>query len=101
MELIFTPLLLIAVVLFVVWPLLTEEEGAAARVIAGAEMEAVRTEKNNLLDSLKDLEMDFHMGKLSREDYEAISERLEARAVRTLKQLQDMEADSSRGSRSQ
>ena len=44
-------------------------------------------EKDELIASLKDIEMDFQMGKLSQSDYEALKKEFELRAVAALKKL--------------
>lgn len=100
MELMAAPILLIAVVLYVAWPLLSEEDGGRAAVVEEAELEATRVEKANVVESLKDLEMDFQMGKLSTHDYQALSEHLERRAVKVLQRLEALEGSEATRQRS-
>lgn len=74
--------------LWVLWPLLgwggeTEEIPSAA---ADAHEELLAT-RRELLAAIKDLEMEFEIGRLSREDYEETRERLTREAVEVLRKL--------------
>jgi hypothetical protein len=60
------------------------ESGATAR----AELEAAREAKYR---EIRDAELDYRTGKLSREDYEAIDDALRAEAVEILDRLETLE----------
>ena len=93
MDLLAAPILLIVVVLYVAWPLLADDEASPDFVLDRGELEAARIEKNNLVESLKDLEMDFQMGKLSEADYESLTGHLESEAVRALRRLEELDIE--------
>ena len=87
--LLLTPLVLIAVVVFVAWPLLSEKKEFMPQ--EGTELEIALEEKDNVLSNLKDIEMDYRMGKLSQEDYETLWEDFQQRAVHAIKKLESIE----------
>jgi hypothetical protein len=60
------------------------ESGAPAR----AELEAAREAKYR---EIRDAELDYRTGKLSREDYEAVNDALRAEAVEILDRLETLE----------
>lgn len=94
MEFLLSPIILIALVLFVAWPLLTSKLEAPA--VNPGDFEAALEEKEILVASLKDIEMDFRMGKLSEEDYQQLKEDFEGRAIKSLQRLETLEKKSSR-----
>lgn len=73
-------------VLRVVLPLVAPGSGERA-VVAGRARAAVEQEKNLALRSIKELEFDRAMGKISEDDFREMSGRLRARASRLIKQL--------------
>lgn len=88
MALLLTPILLIAAVLYVAYPLLSEsqtEEGDSEA--KASKREALLAEKDNLISSLKDIEMDRRMEKLSEQDYQKLKAEFEQRAIGILKKL--------------
>jgi len=87
--LVLTPLTLIAVVIFVAWPLLSEKRAFLPQ--EGAALESAQEEKDNVFANLKDIEMDYRMGKLSAEDYELLSEDFKLRAVKAIKKLDSLD----------
>jgi hypothetical protein len=87
--LVLTPLVLIAVVIYVAWPLLQEKREFLPR--EGTELEIAREEKDNVISNLKDIEMDFRMGKLSEEDYENLREDFRQRAIKAIRKLESLE----------
>ena len=89
MEFLLSPIILIALVLFVAWPLLTNRTEAPAA--NPGDFEAALEEKEILVASLKDIEMDFRMGKLSEEDYQQLKEDFEGRAIKSLQRLETLE----------
>jgi hypothetical protein len=71
------------------WTLEGEDEAGGF----GSEHEELLETRRQTLASIKDLEMEFQVGKLTKEDYEETRERLAREAVAILKQI-----DSSSGS---
>jgi hypothetical protein len=84
-----TPILLIAVVIYVAWPLLSEKKDFLPE--EGTELEIAQEEKDNVISNLKDIEMDYRMGKLSQEDYESLREDYRLRAMKAIKRLESLE----------
>jgi len=84
-----TPLVLISVVIFVAWPLLKEKREFMPQ--EGTELEIAQEEKDNVISNLKDIEMDFRMGKLSEEDYQVLREDFKLRAMKAIRKLESLE----------
>ena len=68
-------------------PLVTAENVDAPPLIGGRTRIALEREKQLVLRSLKELEFDFAMRKMSQADYDEMSHRLRARAFGLMKQL--------------
>jgi hypothetical protein len=68
-------------------PLAGIKEGRIARVLGGRTRAALEREKALVLRSIKDLEFDRAMGKVSDKDFGEMSARLRARAARLMRQL--------------
>lgn len=96
MEFLFVSVALVALVLFVAAPLLQESSGAESEPVT--DVKAAREEKEVILSDLKDIEMDYRMGKLSDEDYQRLKTEFMAHAVEALEKLEKLEAQS-RGKR--
>jgi hypothetical protein len=94
MEFLLSPIILIALVLFVAWPLLTTKKEAAT--VRRSEFEIALEEKESLIATLKDIEMDYRMGKLSDVDYQHLKDDFESRAVKSLQRLETLEKKGSR-----
>jgi hypothetical protein len=73
-------------VLRTLWPLVTTEP-FEAEMVGNRTRAATEREKNLVLRSIKELEFDHAMGKISPSDYDDMVARLRARAARLLKQL--------------
>lgn len=86
-----TPLILIFVILYVAYPLLREEAEPRPDVDA-AEWEQALALKDEIISALKDIEMDYQMGKLSDDDYQRLKADFETRAVGALQELEALEA---------
>jgi hypothetical protein len=65
---------------------MSRQESALAQDIAHDDLESAREAKYR---EIRDTEMDFRTGKLSREDYEAIDVQLRAEALEILDRLGD------------
>ena len=90
--LLLTPILLIAAVLYVAYPLLTESRPDEEEFDAKASgRETLLAEKDNLIASLKDIEMDHRMEKLSDQDYQRLKTEFEHRAIGILKKIDQLE----------
>ncbi len=75
------PALFILVILYVAYPFLmdVQQEQEKERKLTRRE-KAVRA-KNEVFTTLKDIEMDYHMGKLSEDDYQLLRVEFEERAI--------------------
>lgn len=89
LGLLLTPLVLISVVIFVAWPLLFEKKENLPQ--EGTDLEIAQDDKDNVIASLKDIEMDYRMGKLSDGDYQTLREDFESRAVKAIRKLESLE----------
>jgi hypothetical protein len=70
-----------------VWPLVGPDEDRTA-VVGDRTRAALEREKSLVLRSIKELEFDRAMGKLSDTDWQEMSTRLRARAARLIRQLE-------------
>jgi len=86
MSLLVASILFIAAALYVAYPLLAESR--PANVEEETELDRLLTEKDEVVSSLKDLEMDFRMGKLSAGDYSQLKLDLERRAALVFQKLE-------------
>jgi hypothetical protein len=91
MEVMLIPVVLIGLVLYVAWPLMEEDDGEPVTVEEMTELDRALEVKESALANLKDIEMDFRMGKLSQEDYERLKEDWEARAVAAMQNVEALE----------
>jgi hypothetical protein len=80
-----TLVLLAAVIVVVSGPLRMERKPAEPEKPERAELEAAREAKYR---EIRDAELDFRTGKLSREDYDAVNSALRAEAVEILDRLE-------------
>ena len=56
-----------------------------------SDQKSLKEEKATLMLALKELDFDFEVGKLSKEDYKALREKYESQAISTMKQLEVVE----------
>jgi hypothetical protein len=68
-------------------PLVSEGAGEEATMIAGRTRAALERDKMLTLRAIKDLEFDRAMGKVAESDFEVMRDRLRARALRLIAQL--------------
>ena len=68
-------------------PLIGSDELVGAQVLGGRTRAALEREKTLVLRSIKELEFDHAMGKVSDKDFAEMSARLRARATRLMRQL--------------
>ena len=92
MALLIAPILFMAGVLYIAYPLLKEEEETEvwATDVKSAEDKALQA-KSDIIDVLRDIDMDYRMGKLSQQDYEALKGDFERRAVGAFQKLQSLQ----------
>ena len=93
MILLIAPVLFISAVLYVAYPLLNDTAEARIQEKKATEQERVVQEKEEVVDILKDIEMDFRMGKLSQQDYQSLKRDFEQRAVEVFQRLESLEKD--------
>ncbi len=94
MALLVAPILFISAVLYIAYPLLQEEKKESAPEDEVTDQEKALREKENIIDSLKDIEMDFRMGKLSTQDYQSLKLDFEQQAVEIFQRVQSLQAES-------
>lgn len=70
-----------------VWPLAGREFLDRTEMVAGRTRAALDREKTLVLRALKELEFDHAMGKVSQADFRQMGEKLRARAITLMKQL--------------
>ena len=71
----------------VFWPLVTRDFQDRTQLVAGRARASLEREKTLLLRSIKELEFDRAMGKVSDGDFQEMDGRLRARAISLMKQL--------------
>ena len=91
MAILIAPILFVAAVLYVAYPLLADGRGEQSPDDSPDAFDDLLAEKDDLLSSLKDVEMDYRMGKLSLQDYNVMRVDFERRIARTLKRLDEMD----------
>ncbi|MEE8130536.1 MAG: zinc ribbon domain-containing protein [Vicinamibacterales bacterium] len=72
-----------------IWPLADREFHDRTELIGGRTRAALDREKTLVLRAIKELEFDRAMGKVSDSDFRLMGERLRARAIALMKQLDD------------
>src|ERR671923_1772516 len=95
MVIVLTLLLLIAVLAFVGYPLLRPAVREADELAAPAEeqREQLLGERENVLSTLKDLELEHSIGNLSDGDYDALRAAQRHKAVAIFRELDHLDAD--------
>ena len=82
-----------AVALFyVVWPLL--KPGPAPIMVEDDRLAELLGRKDAVMKSIKDLEFDYRVGKLSEEDYQLYDQRLRRQAIGLLQQIEQVAPES-------
>ena len=75
------PVLFILVILYVAHPFLMDAVREETRERKLTRREKAFRQKDDVVTTLKDIEMDYHMGKLSDEDYHELRVRFEKEAM--------------------
>lgn len=101
MELIIAPILFIGMVLYVAYPLLWGETKAEPPPEEPrSDRQTILREKEDVVADLKDIEMDYRMGKLSSRDYQDLRSEYEERAADVFDQVEALERKRTRKTRS-
>ena len=94
MMLLVAPVLFICAVLYVAYPLLHDTAESRTQEKKATEQERVVQQKEEIIEILKDIDMDFRMGKLSQQDYQSLKLDFEQRAVEVFQRLESLEKES-------
>jgi hypothetical protein len=81
-------LLSLAALAYVIWPLL--KPGPAPIMVEDDRLTELLGRKDAVLKAIKDLEFDYHVGKLSEEDYQLYDQRLRRQAIGLLQQIEQV-----------
>ena len=81
-----------AAIAYVVWPLI--QSGPAPIVIEDDRLTDLIERKDATLVTLKELEFDYHTGKLSDEDYQRMDQRLRRQAIGYIQQIEKLAPES-------
>ena len=93
MALLIAPILFIGAVLYIAYPLLQEKKKESEPEDEATDEEKAVQEKEAIIESLKDIDMDFRMGKLSTQDYQSLKRDFEQRAVEIFQRVQSLQAE--------
>ena len=93
MTLLVAASMFVAVIIFVAYPFLTDTKVASVREQKATQRERVRKKKDDIIANLKDIEMDFRMGKLSQQDYDSLKSEYEQRAVAVFQEMEKLGLD--------
>ncbi|HEV3093481.1 MAG TPA: hypothetical protein VGY30_03085 [Solirubrobacteraceae bacterium] len=94
MAALLTLVLLAAVIAVIGAPLLSRRRPLVAEGRDGARRADLQSAREAKYREIRDAELDYRTGKLSREDYEAVDSALRAEALRILDALQAIEGES-------
>lgn len=87
MTIVFVVTVLVSSV-WVLWPLFQNKFSADLVDQQIHPIDALQTQKQNLLQSIRELDFDFETGKVSSDDYQQIRANLEAQTVEVLKKME-------------
>ncbi len=90
MTLLIAPILFIATVIYVAYPLLKEGRSVSGSQVTRSQRDRLLEAKENIIMNLKDIEMDYRMGKLSQIDYEHLRADFELQAVEVFRSLESL-----------
>ena len=92
-------LLFLSLLAFIAYPLFRPPAASTASVRVQTRLDELLNEKEEAYLALKDVELDYRMGKLSKHDYELLRVESENRAVQILKEIEATRASLDRPSR--
>lgn len=84
--------LFIGLILFIGYPLLREAGAGRRDTAPESQLRHLCIVRDEVLASLKDAELEFHMGKISEADYQQTKADLEPQAMEVLKQIDEVQA---------
>lgn len=93
MELLIAPLVFVAVIIFVAYPFLSDSREASAQERKLSERERLLRRRDDTIANIKDIEMDYRMGKLSPADYESLKAEYEQRALAIFQEMESKGLD--------
>jgi len=85
LEIILIAILIIAVLAFIAYPLFNTTRAPIAAT--SNEMDTLVAQRDAAYDAIRDLDLDFQMGKLSQDDYAPLRDKYRARAAQILQQI--------------
>ena len=91
MALLIAPILFIAAAIYIAYPLLKEKQEDRGEEIEKTERQRLMEAKEEVISNLKDIEMDYRMGKLSQDDYQNLKLDFEHQAMKVFQQLESLE----------
>jgi competence protein ComGC len=98
-EKLFILILAIAIAIFIALPFfrkrfeeLPQEETNNSKNLLEEELRKLNLEKESLYAALKELDFDYSMGKLSKEDYEELDKKYKLRAASVLKEIDEVKS---------
>ena len=77
--------------LIIALPFFRDSETQTAQFVHGSKEELLLSEKESLYSTIKELDFDYEMGKLSDEDYKQLKNEYTEKAVVVLKDLDQMD----------
>ena len=87
----------ISVIIYIALPFLADAEEAAQQERKLSARESALKRKEDAVGNLKDIEMDFQMGKLSETDYHSLKAEFEDRAIALLQEIDSLEKSEGAG----
>ncbi|HEY2932190.1 MAG TPA: hypothetical protein VGK99_10625 [Acidobacteriota bacterium] len=84
-------LLFLALLVFIAHPFFRAPEESPADLRSQTRLDELLNEKEEAYLSLKDIELDYRMGKLSPHDYEILKKESELKAIEVLKQIETVQ----------
>jgi hypothetical protein len=92
-------LLFLSLLMFIAYPFFRPPEVSSPSIKLQTRLDELLNDKEEAYLSLKDIELDYRMGKLSKHDYAMLREESENRAVAILKEIEATQASLGRSSK--
>lgn len=87
LDIVVLVLMAVGIVVFLGEPLVRQDTGDALPDVHADEGEVLLLQKDTLYTAIRDLDFDYHTGKVDQQDYVELRQRLEDEAIATLRQL--------------
>jgi hypothetical protein len=81
-------ILFLSLLLFIAYPLFRPPEASVAAIRSRSRLDELLNEKEEAYLSVTDVELEYRMGKLSRQDYELLKEESESKAIEVLTKIE-------------